>query len=214
MRLDEYLEKLTTYFTGSEYSNEVTQAKSEFFERAGIIDETDVNFDVRMSQFLDWYLFSRKLSAHKITPLELAKSSAGVISQPDESKWLNCLTQLQHSLFEFIKAKGSDMYFRDLISGQKIFIKNSPITVGFSPDEVFDARLIPVEDTYIFTRGFCFHPPGAKKYIVREIKRTKKSSGDEKEEMMLKLIKMRYRTDQYKHIDVTHIYTDDSKLKL
>jgi hypothetical protein len=213
MKLDEYLEKLTSHFTGSEFAKEVKLAKSEFFERAGIIDETDSTFDVRMSQFLDWYLFTRKLSQHELTPLALAKQSNGVLKLEGEAKWLESLTSLQHSLFEFIKAKGDDIYIRDLMAGKKIIIKNSPITVGFSPDEVFDARLIPNDDSFIFTRGFCFHPPGARKYITREIKRVKKLTPDEKEQMMLKLIKMRYRTDQYKHIDVTHIYTDESKLK-
>ena len=213
MKLDEYLEKLTGHFTGPDFASEVKVAKSEFFERAGIIDESDSSFDVRMSQFLDWYLFSRRLSNKQVTPVELARQSNGVIQQEIENHWLNCLSTLQHSLFEFIKAKGDDVYIRDLITGKKIIIKNSPITVGFSPDEVFDARLIPVEDSFLFTRGFCFHPPGARKYILREIKRLKKATPEEREQMMLKLIKMRYRMDQYKHIDVVHIYSDESKLK-
>lgn len=213
MKLEEYLEKLTTHFTGSEYAKEVKLAKSEFFERAGIIDETDATFDVRMSQFLDWYLFTRKLSDHELTPIELAKQSNGIFKHESEGTWLANLASLQHSLFEFIKAKGEDVYIRDLMAGKKIVIKNSPITVGFSPDEVFDARLIPINDSFVFTRGFCFHPPGARKYITREIKRVKKLASPEKEQMMLKLIKMRYRMDQYKHIDVVHIYTDESKLK-
>ncbi len=213
MKLDEYLEKLTSHFTGSEFAKEIKLAKSEFFERAGIVDEADENFDVRMSQFLDWYLFSRKLSQHQLTPIQLAKQSQGIVNHDSEPKWLESLGSLQHSLFEFIKFKGDDMYIRDLLLGKKIIIKNSPVTVGFSPDEVFDARLIPNEDSYIFTRGFCFHPPGARKYITREIKRVKKLEAEAKEQMMLKLIKMRYRTDQYKHIDVSHIYTDESKLK-
>ncbi len=213
MTLDEYLEKLVLYYTGNEFTEEVKLAKAEFFERAGIVDEHDASFDVRMSQFLDWYVFSRPLSSLQKTPIEVAGGNGGFLKLEDEFKWLAILSHTKHSLFEFIKIKNEDVYIKDIMAGKKIIIKKSPIVVGFSPDEIFDARLIPVNDSFVFTKGFCFHPPGARKYITKEIKRVKKLENSEKEQMMLKLLKMRYRFEQYKHVEVTQIYTDDSKLK-
>ena len=76
----------------------------------------------------------------------------------------------------------------------------------------FEARLIPFEDTWAFTPGFCFHPVEARKFIMSEIKRHKKDSDLNPEELMLQLIKMRYRSERYRHVRVDLIYSHDSKM--
>jgi len=199
--------------TGDNFSEEVRLAKAEFFERSGVVDELSSDFDLRMSQFLDWYVFTRNMG-QGITPLQMVKSKTEVLGINVEPSTLERLSKVHHSLFDFLKIKGDDVYIKDIIEGKKIIIKKSPILVGFSTDEIFDARIVPLEDSYTFTKGFCFHPPRARKYILREIKRVKKSTPQEKEDMMLKLLKMRYLFQQYKHVNVSDIYTDDSKLKI
>lgn len=213
MNQEECIEKIVQHFTGSKFSDEIKLAKAEFFERSGVVDELSVDFDLRMSQFLDWYVFTR-ISSLGATPLELVKSKTEILSENLAPEILENLGQIRHSLFDFLKIKGDDVYIKDIVEGKKIIIKKSPIVVGFTTDEIFDARIVPHEDSFVFTKGFCFHPPKARKFIVREIKRVKKMPSQEKENMMLKLLKMRYLFQQYKHVNVSDIYTDDSKLKI
>jgi hypothetical protein len=52
----------------------------------------------------------------------------------------------------------------------------------------------------------------AKKYILSEIKRHKKNPDLDPNLMMLKLIKMRYKFERYRHVKVDMIYSSDSKV--
>lgn len=213
MNQEECIEKIVQHFTSPAFSEEVKLAKAEFFERSGIVDELSPDFDLRMSQFLDWYIFTRTTSQGK-TPLELVISKSEVLNENLEPTIIESLGQIRHSLFDFLKVKGDDIYIKDIVDGKKIIIKKSPIVAGFTTDEIFDARIVPFADSFAFTKGFCFHPPKARKFIMREIKRVKKSAPQEKEGMMLKLLKMRYLFQQYKHVNVSDIYTDEPKLKI
>jgi hypothetical protein len=211
---DKIFEKLVQHYTGPEFQREVLEAKREFFERAGIIDEESVNFETRMSQFLDWYMFSRELSDVHMPPVNfhLGKNIGGMTAE--EKVLYENLTKTMHSLFEFIKLRDSDVVIYDLFAKKKIKLEDSTITAGFNPDEIFEARLIPFEKTWVFTRGFCFHPLEASKFIHKEIKQVRHLDQTHKEALMLKLMKMRYKFEQYKHIRLDFIYSNDGKLRI
>jgi len=214
MNIDSFIEKVVSYFTEPSFADEVISAKQEFFEKAGIIDEQSAEFETRMAQFLDWYLFTRPIKEVGKTPIILATEIEELKSGSEAQDILQKLAETKHSLFEFIKIKGEDVYLKDLIANKKLVLKKSPIVVGFTPEEIFDARLIPDGNSFVFSNGFCFHPAQARKYILKGIKKVRKLPIEEHEALMLKLIKMRYRLEQYKHVKVEHIYNDESKLKI
>ena len=53
------------------------------------------------------------------------------------------LRNARHSLFEFLRVRGSDVHIRDLFTDFEYVIHDSRVTVGFHRDEYFEARLIP-----------------------------------------------------------------------
>jgi hypothetical protein len=165
-----------------------------------------------MSQFYDWYFFTRDLKGYGKTPLESCHMVRDLRFSPEEEKQLEVLKQNRHSIFEFSKIKGSDVHIKDLLANEKLVVKQSPWVFGFDPDELFQVRLIPHADSFVFTRGFCFHPESAKKYILAEVKSHRKDADLDPEALMLKLLKMRYRFEQYKHVKPELIYSNDSKL--
>lgn len=212
---DTAIEKLIQKFTAKDFESEVLEAKREFFERAGIVDEESINFEMRMSQFLDWYMFSRELSDIHLPPINyyVAKFSSEI--QADEKEHYDNMTKSLHSLFEFVRIRDDmEVTVRDLFSKKKLVLEDSKMTAGFSPDEIFEARLIPYKKTWVFTKGFCFHPADATKFILKEIKQVRNLDQAHKEALMLRLMKMRYKFEQYKHIRLDYIYTNDAKLKL
>lgn len=213
MNVEEMIDKLVVYFTQSPFDREVAGAKNQFFDQAGVGDDTN-QFELRMSQFLDWYIFSRDLSNLQVTPVEWILESPPEWVDEGFLNFCQCLVNIRHSLFEFVKIRGRDVYIRDLFSGKKLILKDSPVTVGFSHEEIFEARLIPFEDNYFFTKGFCFHPQEAKKFILKEIKKVKQLDTSEHEALMMKLLKMRYKHEQYAHIRIDYIYTNDPKLRI
>jgi hypothetical protein len=208
----ELIEKILAHYAGEQFKEEVRQAKSEFFDNAGILEEHSDQFELRMSQFFDWYFFTREMKGFAQTPLEAVFMARELRFSPDEIVLIDHLKQHRHSLFEFIKLKGQDLYIKDLLANKKIVVKNSPWTFGFDSQEIFEARMIPTGDNWIFTKGFCFHPEEAKKYILSEIKTHKKDPDLDPELMMLKLVKMRYKYERYRHVKIDMIYTNEFRM--
>jgi hypothetical protein len=97
-------------------------------------------------------------------------------------------------------------------------IKDSPVTYGFDTSEYFQGRLIPHEDSFVFTAAFCFHPPEAKKFIDAEVKKVRKlpelEQGAAREALLLRLFRMRNKFDQYKHVGIQDIYSNESRLRV
>jgi hypothetical protein len=208
----ELIEKILAHFAGEQFRDEVRVAKSEFFDNAGILDEHSDQFELRMSQFFDWYFFTRELKGYAQTPLDAVFMARELRFTPEEMKLIDQLKQHRHSLFQFSKLKDNDVTIKDLIQNKKLVVKSSPWTFGFDAEEIFEARLIPDGDNWIFTKGFCFHPQDAKKYILAEIKRHRKDPDLDPEDMMLKLLKMRYKFERYRHVKIDMIYSNESRL--
>lgn len=212
---EDYIDRLTVFFTSDRFKDDVTLAKTEFFDDAGIMDEESASFEMRMTQFLSWYLFTRGLTGIELTPAQYALQLLDFDISPEERPHFENLANVRHSLFEFQKIRGTDINIRDLFSDKKLVIQDSPISIGFSRSEIFDARLVPLggEDQYCFLKGFCFHPSDATKFIVAEVKKIRKADPSTHEALMLKLMKMRYKYDQYRHLKLEHVYTNERKVR-
>jgi hypothetical protein len=211
---DPILEQLIQQFTGAEYQKEVLEAKREFFERAGIVDEEAINFETRMSQFLDWYMFSRELSTVQLVPVKYFLEKYKDDIEPGSLPLYENLTNSIHSLFEFKKLRDADVTIYDLFDKKKYILEDSLITAGFNSEEIFEARIVPYKKTWVFTRGFCFHPLEATRFILKEIKQVRHLDQSHREALMLKLLKMRYKFEQYKHIRLDFIYSNDARLRI
>ncbi|MEN0058191.1 MAG: hypothetical protein AAGB31_05105 [Bdellovibrio sp.] len=211
---EKLIEKILNHFVGENFKDELAMAKKEFFENAGTLDENSEHFESRMAQFYDWYFFTRELKGFGQTPLEACLLVRELRFSDEELQILEVLRRHRHSIFEFIKIKNGDVYIKDLLTNAKLVVKQSSYIFGFDPDELFEARLIPHGDSFVFTRGFCFHPESAKKFILGEVKRHRKDPDLDPDILMLRLIKMRYKFEQYKHVKPEMIYSNEGKLGL
>ncbi len=211
---EDLIDRLILFFTTERFQADVASGKKEFFDEAGIVDEENQQFEMRMTQFLEWYLFSRKLKDVGLTPAQYALQLEDFKMTSAERPQFENLAATRHSLFEFLKIRGEDIHVKDLFLNKKIVIPNSPINIGFNRDEIFDARLIPDGENFHFSRSFCFHPPEASRYILGEIKRIRKSGdASEEEAFILKLLKMRYKYEQYRHLKLEYVYTNEKKVR-
>lgn len=208
------MDRLTIHFTADQYKSDVALAKKEFFDEAGIMDEESQFFEMRMTQFLEWYLFTRKLVGNGWTPAEYALEIEEFKMTAFERPLFENLAAVRHSLFEFLKVRGEEIHIRDLLLDKKIVVYNSPIRIGFNRDEYFDARLIPDGEDYHFLRGFCFHPAEATPYLSGEIKKLRRAEDFDREEaFLLKTLKMRYKFEQYRHLKLDYVYTNEKKVR-
>lgn len=206
--------KLLNFFAEGEHKTELAQAKKDFFSNAGTLDENKPNYPLRMNQFYDWYFLNRPMGSHMVTPLEVALQQKNIRLTDEDVEALNILKNHKHSLFEFIKIKNGKLIVKDLFANKKIEVLADDYVFNLDGSEIFEARYVEYNGEKRFLRGFCFHPETAKKYILAEVKSYQKNSDLVFEDFLLRLNKMRYKFEQYRHISPDMIYTNDNKLNL
>lgn len=212
------IDSLMQFYADGDFAPEAVQAKNEFYDIAGMFDEQSSNFELKMAQFTDWYLFSRRLNRYELVPIQHFIEKRPINIPEEEEPYYRNMANNRYSLFQFIKLKGNDLYVKDMFSNYKLIIKDSPVTYGFVTDEYFQARLIPHLDSFVFTTAFCFHPAESTKFILSELKKVIKMPELEqkmaREQLLQKLFRMRNKFEQYQHVGIQEIYSNDSRLRV
>ncbi|MCB9026164.1 MAG: hypothetical protein H6625_07610 [Bdellovibrionaceae bacterium] len=218
MIYDELIDDIMLHFSKEKYAEEVKEAKNEFHRSVGIFDEESIDLESKINLFMDWYIFHRILKSEQVPPIKLISRGEEYKVQKGNEVLIKNMCASRYSLFEFSKVKDEDVYVKDLFSNYNIVLKKSPFILGFSKNEIFSARLFPYEDSFVFSKAFCIHPEQATKYILKEVKKINKINIDEsisaRQDLIYKLLRMRYKIDQYKHIKLKDIYTSDPKLRI
>jgi hypothetical protein len=211
------VEKLMQHFTQGVYEPEVIRAKEDFYKVVGAFDEESPEIEQKIAQFSDWYLFTRQLTNKNVTPVQHFLNQPEFALTDEQKPLLEGLRSARHSVFEFSKVKGSEVHLKDLFSGESIIVA-SAAGGSFDKEAFFETRLFPIDNVYYFGSTFCFHPPEAGKYIKKEIKKLKKVSKEsfetEKELLIDRLFRMRNKYDQYRHVGLKEIYSNESKLRV
>ncbi len=208
------LHKLISHYTSPEFSEELSFAKKEFFEKTGSLDENKPHFNLRMNQFYEWYFLTRPLKSYMKTPLAVCDSHRDLRLSEIDIATVEILKASRHTFFEFIKSKNENILVKDLFTGKKIEVFQSDLIFGFDQKEYFQARIIELNKHFYFLKSFCFHPESAQKFILEQIKVHQKNSDLNLEDLLLRLNKMRYKFEQYKHVKPELIYTNENKLGL
>ncbi len=211
---DGLVEKILKYFAGPHMKDELVMAQKEFFGNSGTLDEQSENYELRMSQFYDWYFFTRELKGYGHTPLESCHLVRELRFSEDEVQHIETLKKFRHSLFEVSKIKGAEITIVDLFAKEKIVIKQEQQVQGFEQGEIFEVRLIAQGKTWFFTKGFCFHPEEARRFIQNEVKKHIKDPDLDRDLFMLRLIKMKYKFEQYRHVSPDMVYSEQNVLKI
>ncbi len=209
------LQKLIRYYTGTDFLEELNKAKKDYFENTGSLDEDKPNYNLRMHQFYEWYFLTRPLMSYMKTPLAASDQHRDLRLTEDDIKTIDILKKTQqHLLFEYIRIKNNIVCVKNLLSGKKIEIEQGGLIFGFDSKEFFQARIVEMDGKKYFLDSFCFHPESSQKFILSEIKVLQKNPDLSLEDLLLRLNKMRYKFEQYKHVKPEQIYTNDNKLGL
>lgn len=209
------LQKLIGHFTNPDFNEELALAKDEFFGNTGTLDEGRPSYNLRMHQFYEWYFITRPLRSYMKAPLQVCDQQRGLRLTEEDIETINILQKThQHVLFEYIKTKNDIVFAKNIMTNEKNEIYSSQYVFGFDNKEYFQARVVEIEKKKYFLNSFCFHPESSQKFIQTEIKSIQKNSDLSLEDFLLRLNKMRYKFEQYKHMKPEHIYTNDNKLGL
>jgi len=207
---EEYLDHVIETYTQGKFEQEVRKARSDFFQMTGTAFEEDPFYEERLDLFLEWYIFTRPLAAYDLPPVKLFYLEKEKELSDEERAVYHGFTQNVHSLYQLKKVRGDNLVLEDLFTGKQVTVveKKSMMTVG----DVFEARLVPYHGTYYFGKGFCFHPPQTKSFIVKCINKIKHLDEDFKNKLLLDLAQMKLKHDRYPHIDVKYIYSFEARI--
>lgn len=206
--------KLVGNFAAAKFQDELNMARKEFFENAGTLDENKPNYSLRMNQFYDWYFLTRPLKGHMQTPLMVCSIQRELRLSEEDEQVIEILKKARHSLFEIVKVKKDEITLKDLFKNEKVTVNADQHIFEFDEKEIFEARIVELGEKKYFLKGFCFHPESAQKFILAEVKVYQKNPDLDPSDFMLRLVKMRYKFEQYRHVKPDMIYTNDNKLGL
>ncbi|MBN21791.1 MAG: hypothetical protein CL678_10955 [Bdellovibrionaceae bacterium] len=211
--MQSYLDPLIQEFTTGPYYKEVFDAKEEYFEKAGIVYEDDIEYEQRMSIFMDWYLFDRDLPKVDLPPIKIFFQKNKKNWSDEERKIYKDFCETQYSIFKLNRLSWNKKTFivEDLFSKKKYRVNDTHFYKGFSRGDIFEARIIPFKGNYEFSKGFCFHPAEMSSFIINEIKKVRHQDRTKHQKLILQLSSMKLKHMRFNHIDVKHIYSFDSK---
>lgn len=208
-----YLEPVIEEFTTGEYYREVYNAKQEYFEKAGVVYEDDIEFEQRMCIFMDWYIFERDLPGVDLPPIKYYFRKNKERFSNDELNIYRDFCSTIHSLFRLKRLTWNrkGLIVLDLFSNKAYTVGDSEINKGFARGDLFEARIMPFQGGCEFSRGFCFHPTDMESFIISEIKKVRYQDKSRQTKLILQLASMKLKHLRFNHIDISHIYTFNSK---
>ncbi len=211
---EECYQKLILHFASSTFKDELLLAQKEFFDNAGTLDENKPNYTLRMSQFFDWYFLTRPLLGYMQPPVMVCEQQRELRLTDEDLQVIEILKQHQHSVYEYVKTKNNEMIIKDLYTNEKVNVVADQMIFSFDEKEFFEARVIALDGKKYYLKGFCFHPESAQKFILDQTAIFKKNHDLNFKEFLVRLNKMRYKFEQYRHVKPEMIYANDNKLGL
>jgi hypothetical protein len=211
------LDRLAERYGEGQYKLEAMRAREEYFDRAGKVFDDDAElFEGRMASFLEWYVLERPLAGGAVPPVvraieeSRARPDAGATAPPfsaEERQGLAGLAVSHRSLFELDGPADRQLELEDVIGGARFSVQERRSTVGISPGDLFEARLIWDGDVVVFGRTFLFHPPDAREVALDWVERAV-ASGTSRDEILFHLSRQYVRWHRLGHVGAAKVYRD------
>ncbi len=201
-----YFEELVKWATPEVRQAELLEAKAEFFKLTGEIFDDDKQVEMRMASFLEHYVFDR-VSVHRgKTPAQELFEKLKV-ENPERAGLFEGFTQTLHGLYEVRKLGDGFVRVRELFDGDDHEVTERRKLIGLNKGDIVEARLIPFAAQHWFSAAFCYHPPGAFKSILKEVKRRRKQEPTRpRNELIYDCARRSLKADRYRQIAIEKIY--------
>ena len=200
-----YLDELVAFATPETRKDELLAARKEFFESTGEIFEDDKQFEPRMAALLEYFLFDR-LRINGLSPAAELYAQVLRDGPPERAAAFRGFTETVHGLFEVRKLADGWVRLRELFTGMDFQVTERRQLAGLTKGDVLEARLIPFGGSFWFSTAFCWHPRGAVKSILKEVKRRKKSGAALPAEFLAECARRSLKADRYRNIAIEKIY--------
>ncbi len=186
--------RLVHELLGSEdLQDELQKAKEDYFRKVGTPLPGEPLEELRLSSFVEWFAFDRKLEASGRSPAEECLARNPDITGPVKEV-LQALPDAVHSIFIVKKRMDKKVHLKDMFSGAVYKdVKRAPVTLG--KGDMADLRIFHAGEEWYVTDALCVHPYSAQKHIKKKLKYLKKNGGDV-DEFLLDLVLMNTRYER------------------
>ncbi len=198
------LRRLHEFVARPEFAEELSRAKAGFFEQIGSPKDGEPFVEMRLASFLEWFMFERTLDRRHETPVELFLSQNSAELTERERELCACLTKSIHRLFQVAKIKNDLAVLKDLLDKKK-YKQVRKLPPNLHNGDIAELRLVPVGEEFVVTEAYCYHPPEAHKFILKEAKRARKM-GDDLGGLLRRLMAMSTKWERYPRMKILEIY--------
>jgi hypothetical protein len=204
MSIEVYLDELQR-FADAEFRTELLAARAEYFAELGQVHEDDDLFEAHLDRFLDWFLFDRVLPATGQNVLVAFLEQRRAVLPADQLAIYEDFLGHVHGLFQVRKAEKTGVQLRHLFTKSKFFVRDE-VPGAFTKHQIFEARLLPLDREWYFSKGYIFHPLTAVRAIEKRLKQLPADDPDAQRTFMRNLAIRRLRADRYKHVEAEQFY--------
>jgi hypothetical protein len=182
--LRETLEQLFEFAAKAIPSGQILEAKKAYQKETGEIYEDDNSYNSRMALFLEWYLFDDYIIEKSQTPLEILIEENPDAWSSDKLEIYKSITKSIQGLFLVKKIKDDKVKVVNLFTDETYLAHEKDSRLIFRKNDIFQGRLIFIQDQFYFTGNFCFHPDKTHKYVRQEIKVINKAQARDRKDLV------------------------------
>lgn len=197
------MEKILGLYTSGDYYQLMVKAKEAYTKLTGRLDEEQEEYEARMNNFNDWYIFNfRRDDGRRIIDDYIQDYSV-------EDDLSRAFHNIVYSVFHFSKINfRKKMVLKDLLHNQKYTLSKDDASLGIVEDDIFVGRLIHFGDRPFLLNGVCVLPRDVMGIIQKESKKIRKLNDVKAEEaFLLRLEELKTKSLNYGHIENSKIFT-------
>jgi hypothetical protein len=200
--LDSAIDKFST----REYYDHILEAKQEYFDLAGKIEEEDEDYESRMNGFNYWYLTQRGLGERKTLLQEYIES------ETLDEEVINSLLEMNHSLFEYKGTSFTGKHsFIDILHDQKFSLPKNEFQLQLIKDDIFIARSVNYQGTVHLLNDISVLPHDVRSILVKESKKVRKLKDPKRDlQFLMAIEKLKTKWRRYGHLDPKKIFNSAS----
>jgi hypothetical protein len=210
MTLPELHDQLLAWATAEPHKERLLAARRVHFERVGEPHEEDRSYEVRQNAMLDFYLYDWRAEGGGATVLEAFIASRGALLEPADLAACRDLLRNLHALFEVRRVKEGEVRLRDVFTRKVHEVTERRHMAGLAKGDLIEARLLPFDGKLFFSGAFLYHPPEARKPVLAEVKRLKKTAGrghsPDVKTFLATLSRMAFKLERYRNVRLESIY--------
>lgn len=163
--IQDLLSEITDYLSQSGKEEKLAEAKAAYYKKAGGLFGDEESYDMRIANFLEWFVFDRRLGG--VTVFE--KFLQEILDEEKNSAFQE-LEKGVRSIFEITKVSKDSITLKDMKDGKKYVASVLAGIEGFNKGEIMDARLLPQNNCYYLSPSYIYHHKGSKKFISAMVK--------------------------------------------